>query len=337
VAFLKSAWPLALLTLIVGATVTLAYWNRAHEKVIGLYAAAFAGAVASLLSVVLILTPEATRTEFPVVYIFDPETLAPFDHADANLRWYSHSILIRLARPIADAYPKPKDPADPLAASDRGQDAYLDVAFRHVLEQLAITFGPNWEPTVTRFDLHTGRHSTVTGRADEDRGFKVSLRNDMTKVFPAQPLLRAEAYGMDSFYLPPRTVMTGTSVPDGREHYGHRLTLQNSFCTVNIGVRKDHGMGGTGTFRTLLHLPLETDARYYSAAYVVTVDAAFSRWYSGHPDMPRYKTWVSLLARELRANLDAEERWRETKAYYLLTTATRQNQPADGPIPAPTK
>ena len=61
-----------------------------------------------------------------------------------------------------------------------------------------------------------------------------------------------------------------------------------------------------------------------TATYIVRFKADFSRWFSGNPDMPKYKRWATQLANELKQQFDEEILWRRIKEDYVFQKETKR-------------
>jgi hypothetical protein len=98
------------------------------------------------------------------------------------------------------------------------------------------------------------------------------------------------------------------------------ITLRAPFVTLSIRTEAAMWIRSVGSYQQLAATPVEVE-RLGTAVYVVRIRADFSRWRSGHPDMPRYKAWVRQLADQLKARLDERIVWQHVKEDYLLHVA----------------
>jgi hypothetical protein len=76
-------------------------------------------------------------------------------------------------------------------------------------------------------------------------------------------------------------------------------------------------MADIGMHTLVVDLPTEESQKYWTASYLIAMKAKFNAYRSGHPDMPKYKTWVNNMFETVRDQLDSQRHWERAKE--LLT------------------
>jgi len=94
-------------------------------------------------------------------------------------------------------------------------------------------------------------------------------------------------------------------------------------------------MRSLGGYRVLMGYSSDQDRDFASAQYVVDIRAQFSRLRSGHPNMPKYKKWVSQIISALRAGLDEQVLWSQTRENYLFRKELEHLSGVVTPTPPP--
>jgi hypothetical protein len=118
--------------------------------------------------------------------------------------------------------------------------------------------------------------------------------------------------------LPPDTKMTVIPPRDVKGMPESEIRFRNKFCTVTIQTQFSSAQRGAGSYKWLAGLSEEENDEIQTTTYVVRLNATFSRTRSGHPDMPKYKTWVKGLFEGMQAQFDEQRLWAKTKDDYFF-------------------
>jgi hypothetical protein len=297
------------------ATVWLAVQNRDHEKVLNLYSAALIGAVGALVTLLFSLEAKAEKTEFPCSPIYHKKTKQPFlPSIDSFVRIYTmRPFEFAVLEDALKAYPEAAKSEDPR----EGDRLYLDITFRNLVDTLAMTFGHTWEPKITRFDLPTGRQTRTEAEGPLGPVVRKS-RSDIAALLPSVRTLSAGPPMLDDLTLPPNSRLAAEASEESRS-----LRITNPFVDVSLTVSWRGGIIGVGAFKQMCGLTDEQSSEFWSPTYVISCEARFSRFRSGHPNMHRHQKWVEIMFRELRAHLDSERLWKEARAAYQLERGVR--------------
>jgi hypothetical protein len=180
------------------------------------------------------------------------------------------------------------------------------------VDTLSVTFGSTWEPKIVSYDLPTGHFTSAENPPPPVSGVHLS-REEIGALIPSVPLLKAGVPGFGQLTLPPRSRLVLAVAERSRS-----LTITNDFAELSITIAWRSGMIGVGAFKPLCGLTDDEANEFWSPTYVITCEARFSRFRSGHPDMPRYQKWIDAVITVLRNYLDSELLWKETQATYQL-------------------
>ncbi len=110
----------------------------------------------------------------------------------------------------------------------------------------------------------------------------------------------------------------GTTIKIVCDRINRNISLKNDFCEINIKIYGDNFYRGLGEWKWILGYDDDKDNEFWTSNMMVYLSAKFSRFLSGHPDMPKYKRWVNLLFDRLRSCLDNEQQLNASREKYHL-------------------
>lgn len=311
------------LVFIILAIAVLAAWlgwqNRASEKVVLTVLPALAiGVTGALVTILFSLKSETRKVEFPSVFIFDKNSKMPLEALDQSYRYFSgrpgwgwHSSWY-LIQELAKA-----DPSFLGANALKGQELYLDILLRMVLEDLFRLYNNNWDVKVSRFDLPYSTESRWAPQEDAPEPEFVTWE-DWKKWFLDTPVLDIDPRPSNKMAIPLGTKIAGSTELRNNKPFKRSLLVKNSFVELSISLEQSSGVIGMGDLRLLLGYSEEAGNQFWTSIYTVRLSAKFNPLRSGHPDMPRYHRWVDVMFEELQTEFDTRRHWEHARDRYML-------------------
>jgi hypothetical protein len=313
--------------LVIAAVLNLALWglsyqNRASEKIVTTLIAALVGALATSVAVIVFsgAPPVSERFVTSLPVSFDNQTLrlVRLPGIDRESR-IAERVLMRANEAIttlqgtgSSLFSIPYD--------EFGQTLFHHLLQRALLEWMAQTYDASWRIerlSSERWEPMAGSSDTASTLIRPEEFSKFLQGNQFANLQLSVGSLRQLA-------LPPKMKISmepPTNFPGSKS----TIRIRNSFCSVVIEINSSvaslglgplarFGQPGewlpstrvtvTGGASALDFEPV--NGRLGLVSYKISATASFSAFYSGHPEMPAYKTWVNELFASLRQDWDDE-------------------------------
>ena len=305
------------------ATLFVFVWmNRGSEKVVtAVVPIGVAAIVAIVLSIAVFGVEPSISEVFPAAFHYQADSLMPAD-LPWELTWRRfHEPLFAPAKLFEK---------DPKALKDTGDGGSGQVLYHHLLQKslvdwIGFHYRGSWQTELLNYELPTARVLKFQPSGATPEPSKIVKTDDITKLLKGNKFAGIMTGIAPEIALPPRAKLTIT--PPHREPSGivsGEVRIHNLFCTVSIRTEEWSYQRGIGSLARLAGLSDAEKEKLATATYIVRFKAEFSRWFSGNPDMPKYKRWATQLANELRQQFDEEILWRRIKEDYLFQKETRR-------------
>jgi hypothetical protein len=189
-------------------------------------------------------------------------------------------------------------------------------------------YGSSWQASISRFDTAIGHSLHISGTHIPTSPSKITREEEIRTLFEGNYFSNIQVGGFTLKQLavpvginlritPPVNEPVLTDWPEVL--FGGQILLNSKFFTIKIVTEKSFLVGSSGEYQALAGLSDEQAEQIFTANYTVRFTAQFSPWFSGHPEMAKYKTWARQFADELRKQFDEELIWRKTKEDYLFS------------------
>jgi hypothetical protein len=308
------------LFIVVAAVVFLAMcgliWvNRGSEKIVtGAVMAIIPFALAIIMGVLVFGGEPSIVETFSTNFFYDHERKLPLASG-----WLAHHRSdVSPFLPFAPgALLKIRPELFASAEDPTGQTLYHHLLQRGILDWMTTRYRGSWETELVPFDIGNTRGERF-GPAPGSLPSHILSTADLKRLFSGNWFEEIDWPIPPQLAVPPGTTMTVTppSRKEGAMEYGD-ITLRTRFVTLSIRTEAAMWIRSVGSYQQLAATQAEAE-RLGTAVYVVRIRAEFTRWRSGHPDMPRYKAWVRQIGDQLKARLDERAIWQQVKEDYLL-------------------
>ncbi len=304
----------------------LVYQNRSSDKVVwNTYASALSFIIGIFLILLLNLPTQTKKTDIPVSYFFDSESLEPF---------FGKYDLITFYGPLT----KYKGLLDRINESHEGLvgqvimdndegEFFMDVLQRQILEKIydLNKIGPL--AMVGKYDLPWVKQINFSnikdgvGVEEYSNKYRQFVWDDFHDALPENKLLKIP---YDVAVIEGDPFPDGTYLPKGMEIVNitkNSFELNNNF--VNVRFTFDKSLSPINSFNKITSKlfgfnDVENFTRYKIITHMISIDTTFNKWKSGHPDMDGYKIWVDTLYESLKNDFDVEKMMQEQKQKYLF-------------------
>ncbi len=318
---MKAASIFAVLLILTLGVFWLVWMNRASEKIITAVVPIAVAALIGVALVVFVFGGESPISEvFPASFLYSIEEKMP-----ADLPWMlsRHRFTSMLFAPNAlhEVHPEYfKDPND-----TNGGMLYHHLLQKSIIDWIGTLYRGSWQAEILHFDLPGSSELRFQPAAVPAEPSKILSTKDIEKLLKENKFGEIRTGISPQIALPPdtRMVITPPEHKNGSLDRGEIL-LENRFCRVSIQTEVSSWMRGAGGYKQLAGISDEENDHLGTATYIVRFRAEFTRWLSGHPEMPKYKRWARQLADELKVQFDEQVIWQKTKEDYLFWKQTEQ-------------
>lgn len=315
---MKSYSVLALLIIATAIAFYIVWMNRASERIISAVVPISAAALLGVYMSVFVFGGEAPQTiEFPATFIFRGSDKLP-----ALLPFRQVNTALFLVPQLRQSNPKLlEDDAD-------GMVIYHHLLQRAIIETLAARYASSWETNIQRFDTSVGNELTAGPAQGAALPQERVSEGVLEHAMGGNRFAHTHTIFNRGLVLPPRTTLE-IQPPRSDAKLGEisLITLDNPFVCVTVQTRAAQWGLLFGGYRLMLGQANDTDTDLRQATYAVEIKTEFKRLRTGHPDMPRYKTWAEQLARELQLEYDEERIWAKAKEDYLFSKQLPSTEP----------
>jgi len=306
---MKALIVLIVLIVATGLAFYVVWMNRESEKIVtAVVPISVAALIGVFLSVFLFGGEPAVTARFPTVFLYRVSDLQPLAPPDRPLLNSLFEVPTLAAK-------------QPELAKDKesGAALYHELLQKAIIDKLASTFPHSWEVDIADFKTGMGQQLTVQPAQDATEPSTKLTLSELDALLKGNRFAGTYATPSPGLALPLGSSMTIASphtAPSGMLE--GRIAIKNAFVTLTISTGYSLWMRSLGGYRVLMGYSWEQEQDFASAQYIVEVRAQFSRLRSGHPNMPKYKKWVSQIISALRADLDEQVLWSQTRENYLF-------------------
>jgi hypothetical protein len=310
----------AVMALLITAVFVLVYMNRASSEVVGAALPVAFGAVSALALVFAFGKPAPVERTFPVVFIVQKSDQAPMVIPN---RPFDNLTLAIFSQAIA-ANPKLLD-NDARFKSLVGGPLYHYYLQKAIINWLSANYWYTWRTRVQRFQAGAMQQTTGPARDAADFASHKLSKEEVQSVLTENPFASVPPFGPGTLALPPRTRLTVTEPHhDPRQGEIGDIRMKNWLCDVRITTRESMKSVGVGSYMLMLPVDqMEAQNKYTHALFVTEIEATFSPWLRGHPQMNAHREWVEGMVEGLVFAFDEESIWRRTTESYLLLEHTK--------------
>lgn len=293
------------------ATAWLVFQNRTSDKVqMAFWPAVAIATVGVLASIIFGLKDEVREEEFPAVFTYEKATLISLgiarkiDYRPIS-EWWATYHLQEIAKDYPEVFEEDK--------KHTGMNLYGDIVVRSVFDSIHDMHGWDVKRRRSSFSFGVGG-----GGYDADSPPPLKkLWKELSAEFPHSYAMRNSPSHFDTdVSFPPETEISGKEERNSSGGFQKTtIYMKNDFVDVQIEVALRGGSIHTGIYRLLPAMPSE-DVDIWTANYHVTMKAKWPGYKTGHPLMPKYKSWVDNVFESVRDRLDSirhlEQKSRET-------------------------
>ena len=301
----------------------IVWMNRASEKIVtAVIPIAVAALVGIYLAVFVFGGLPPISEKFPSSHMYRIKDKIPASAGLPRVLWWRRftSSLFAPAQ-LARSHPERFNDQN----DENGATLYHHLLQKAIIDWMGMRYRATWEIEILNLDLPTAVVQQFQPAVDATEP-SVTLSTEQI-----DKLLQGNIFAGIHTGIPPKLALPpGTQLKiraPHREKAGWELgeiILKNNFCNLSIQTRYSSWQRGVGSYKRLAGLSDEDDQLLATATYIVTINTTFSRFRSGHPDMPKYESWARQMANELRKQFDEEIIWLRTKEDYLFTQQVRQ-------------
>jgi hypothetical protein len=306
---------LIVLMLATGVAFYVVWMNRESEKIVtAVVPISVAALIGVFLSVFLFGGEPPISVRFPVVFLYRTPDLAPLVPPDRPL--------------LVSLFEVPTLKAEhPELMEDGGNGTilYHHLLQKAILNTLEFLYACTWEIDLSDFNTGIGEQQVSQPSRDAtEPSTKLTTAqidallkdNRFAGIHSRDGLGIALPPGSSISIVAPRTTTTGAVEGE--------ILIKNEFVGLTIKSQYSMYMRSLGGYRTLMGYSWEQESDFATVQYIVSIQAEFDRLRSGHPKMPKYKNWVNQIISQLRAKLDEEILWPDTRQNYLFRKQLEQ-------------
>lgn len=293
--------------------------NRSSELLVSKIALAIVAALFAILSALLFsLKSENKELKFSSTVFFHKLDKRPLDdylRGDGGLRFGGRQFRGKLSAFISNRL----EECEYLNKTEFNKDGQKIVEFYHsvllieLIDQFFWMYSARWDTNV--YSVRRGTATLKESLADsDDRPPNYDCLNWRNLLSTGQQgnfcdLLSAFS-NIDETKVPPKT--TVALIITEREK---GIILKNPFVEVTISIEDSGESNGLGDFKWLLGYDNKKNEEFYSAHFRINCSAAFRKYRSGDPKMPKYKQWVDAMFGEVQYLLDEKEQLKRAHEY----------------------
>ncbi len=169
-----------------------------------------------------------------------------------------------------------------------------------------------------------GQQELIKATPELTEKSQILTKPELKKLLDGNFFVAIESPFFKRLVLPPKTKIE-IKLPISDQ--GGEIRLRNPAFDLLIKTERDVGYRGLGKYEKIIGMQKEEGFEYWTGYYLITVDAKFTKWRSGDPNMPKYKTWIQQIINELHEKFDEERIWANVKAEYIFTKQLPPIQP----------
>lgn|GEM_PF-4282456 len=308
--------------------------NRVEPNIIKpLIAAITAGIVIPLLTIFTVLNPEKSKTRVPTTFFYYPNLqrsipLQDYYKSNTNLRYIDS---IDVPPPIVDPsiyrqaeqailmsdYDRIPTRGNPIETeenifSDSIQDRYFRMFITGAIWDMCNLFSNSWDIEKLENTFPTSDRTTVTNYDDLSKKFipweDLLSKLNATEIFKDNPLQRENIPGLtQGINLPPNS-----EIKFVQQSFYFSIIINNPFSSIDIKFQKATYSRGFGRVGRILAIRERDDI--VNASYIIEINSELKRWKIGHPNMSKYRRWVSNIEEQFN-QLNIEETQEELKEW----------------------
>ncbi|MCH8041733.1 MAG: hypothetical protein IH977_15525 [Nitrospinae bacterium] len=283
--------------------------------------------VGALVTVALNLRLESRHKEFPVNFIFEKGSLRTLEMADDSYfsgtshlgRWLVEQILSRDHQFLHSG-----------DFVTKGTSLYNEVLLWVVLDILCSRYVHSWDVKISRFNLPYGTEIRSSPRGETPPDSEFTEWDHLKRIFEDSWVLTVVPHAIGKMAVPKGTKVTGNTELSHGEVFRRCLYFKNRFAQISITIFTGGGCRGIGVYKDLLNYSAEQSDNFWTATYIVTLSANFTRLLSGHPEMARYRSWVDGMFEELSTTLDSTIQWERQKERNMFVKCQGSQVHKDG-------
>ena len=216
-------------------------------------------------------------------------------------------------------------------ADQDGATLYHHLLQKSLIDWMGLVYRGSWRTEVLTFESAIGREMRFqpAPSAGEEEPSRVLKTEEVAKLVRDNKFAGIDTVISPQIALPPKAelmVTPPTKRADGIQEVGE-IVIKNKFCKVSIRTENSGGIRSIGAYRDLVGMSLQESGNLWTARYIVRFEAEFSRWWSGNPQMPKYKKWARQLVDGMKAQFDEELIWRGVREDYLFQKAIEHPKP----------
>jgi hypothetical protein len=292
------------------ASFFLVLMNRASEKIVTAVIPITVAAITGItLSVFFFGSEDATIEEvFPASVMYHTDTKLPAELPSFLLNRRSRSFFW-LPGKLFEQHPE----------FFRDKDDQTGTALNHHLLQKALVdwlgtlYRSNWQSEIVSFESAGARTMMYGPSGSAPEPSKILDTSDIAKLLEGNKFAGIETGIPPQIALPPFAKLLITPPRPGAAGV---IEMRDRFCTISIRTQESSWAGSIGAYKQLAGLSEDDVKQFGIATYLVRFKAEFSRWLSGHPQMPKYKRWASQMVKEMRTQFDEQMLWEAAKTDY---------------------
>ncbi len=196
--------------------------------------------------------------------------------------------------------------------SDSIQDRYFRMFITGAIWDMCNLFSNSWDIEKLENTFPTSDRTTVTNYDDLSKKFipweDLLSKLNATEIFKDNPLQRENIPGLtQGINLPPNS-----EIKFVQQSFYFSIIINNPFSSIDIKFQKATYSRGFGRVGRILAIRERDDI--VNASYIIEINSELKRWKIGHPNMSKYRRWVSNIEEQFN-QLNIEETQEELKEW----------------------
>jgi hypothetical protein len=315
---MRSLLILASLVIATAFAFYLVWMNRGSEKIISAVIPISVAALLGVFLTVFVFGGEPTETvEFPTMLAYRAADNIP--------------VILPFRPPNQTPFLVPElEQSSPELLKDdaNGMVVYHHLLQRSIIETLALRYGQSWDTKILRFETSTGNEMTWGASENSVNSKTLIPWAEIEQNLGGNRFAHARTIFDQGLVLPPDTTLA-IQPPRTDQKFGDisSITIDNPFLRLTIQTRASQWGPLSGGYRAMLGVPKRSVTDLRQANYIISIRKEIKRLRTGHPDMPRYKSWAQQITQELQLEYDEQRIWAKAKEEYLFNKQLPEPEP----------
>ena len=197
-----------------------------------------------------------------------------------------------------------------------------------ILQLFTTTYSENWVTQIIKINYPFGRQDLIVPTPKKlTEKSQILTKPELKKLLEGNFFEAIEFPFFERLVLPPKTKIE-IKLPIS-DQVGE-IRFRNPAFDLLIKTKRDQFYRGRLVgYEEIIGMQKKEASEYCTAYYLISMDAKFTRWRSGDPNMPKFKAWIQQVFNELHEKFDEERILEKVKADYIFKKQLPPIQPKD--------